>query len=243
MVKRINFYNNGDNFITALVAKLKSLGEPFTGIIGLDGRSDIYFLQRSSMKTAGVWYANAVVQAQLLTEDGLRVYTKNGEEIIISLDHLKADISNRLYYRYCEKWESLAKALQVDWDVLKSRKDTYTSTPRSSKNTEHYKSQDIVTETNDRNSTTEYQGFNSTAFQPQNKTTTGGSVHTTGDKDKNYEKTMTTQDGMDTIVHEYEGNGVDERIMERIRLRSNQIMEIMRKDIDKFLTLPIYRED
>ena len=242
MERRINFYNHGDNFITALVAKLKSLGAPFTGIIGLDGRSDIYFLQRSSMKTAGVWYGNAVVQAQLLTEDGLRVYA-NGEEVVISLDHLKADISNRLYYRYAEKWESLAKALQVDWDVLKSRKETYTSTPRSSKKTEHSKSQDITTETNDRNSTMEYQGFNSTAFQPQNKTTTGGSVHTTGSKDGNQETTTTTQDGTDTIVREYEGNNVDERIMERIRLRSNQIMEIMRKDIDKFLTLPIYRED
>ena len=242
MEKRINFYNHGDNFITALVEKLKSLGEPFTGIIGLDGMSDIYFLQRSSMKTAGVWYGNAVVQAQLLTEDGLRVYA-NGEEVIISLDHLKADISNRLYYRYAEKWESLAKALQVDWDVLKARKETYTSTPKSSKTTERKKSQDITTETNDRNSTTEYQGFNSTAFQPQNETTTGGSVHTTGSKDGNQETTTTTQDGTDTIVREYEGNGVDERIMERIRLRSNQIMEIMRKDIDKFLTLPIYRED
>lgn len=242
MIRRIEFYNHGDNFITALVAKLKSLGAPFTGIIGLDGRSDIYFLQRSSMKTAGVWYGSAVVQAQLLTEDGLRVYA-NGEEVVISLDHLKADISNRLYYRYAEKWESIAKALQVDWDVLKSRKEIHTSTPRSSKTMEHSKSQDITTTTDNRNSTTEYQGFNSTAFQPQNKVTTGGSVHTTGDKAGNQETTTTTQDGVDTIVREFEGNGVDERIMERIRLRSNQIMEIMRKDIDKFLTLPIYRED
>lgn len=242
MAKRIEFYNNGDNFITALVAKLKSLGAPFTSIIGLDGRSDIYFLQRSSLKTAGVWYGNAVVQEQLLTEDGSRVYA-DGKEVVISLDHLKADISNRLYYRFAERWESLAKALQVDWDVLKARKETYTSTPRSSKKTERSKSQDITTETNDRNSTTEYQGFNSTAFQPQNKVTTGGSVHTTGDKAGNQETTETTQDGTDTIVREFEGNGVDERIMERIRLRSNQIMEIMRKDIDKFLTLPIYRED
>lgn len=242
MAKRIEFYNHGDNFITALVAKLKNLGEPFAGILGLDGRSDIYFLQRSSLKTAGVWYGNALVQAQVLTEDGIHVYA-DGEEVFISLDDLKADIANRLYYRYCERWESLAKALQVDWDVLKARKETYTSTPKSSRTTERSKSQDITTTTEDMHSSTDYQGFNSTDYQPQTQTTTGGSVHTQGGKDGNQETTKVTQDGTDTVVREYEGNGVDERIRERIRLRSHQIREIRMSDIDKFLTLPIYREE
>ena len=92
-------------------------------------------------------------------------------------------------------------------------------------------------------SSTDYQGFNSTDYQPQTQTTTGGSVHTQGGKDGNQETTKVTQDGTDTVVREYEGNGVDERIRERIRLRSHQIREIRMSDIDKFLTLPIYREE
>lgn len=232
---RRDFYNNGDNFVKSLTTLLVSLGKPFTSLRGLSDLSYIYFNIHSPYKTPSAIFTSMRGYVYVFSYDGLKVYA-DGEEVVLDKD-VNDDIASHLYALYSEKWESRANALLIDYDLELAKKRNRKYTPRvitTNSNEAHSSNKSDV---NDSDSSRSVYGFNSSTAVPADETS--GASHSTGSSDGTSTNTVSYQ-GENNEEYTDTGGDVDARIRKRLRLRLNNIYEIIRNDIDKALTSPIY---
>lgn len=232
---RRDLYNNGDNFVKSLTTLLVSLGKPFTNLRGLSGLSYIYFNIHSPYKTPSDIFTSMQGYVYVLDSDGLKVYA-NGEEVVVDKD-VNDDIASHLYALYSEKWESRANALLIDYDLELAKKRNRKYTPRVTTTNSNEAHSSNKSDVNDSDSTRSVYGFNSATAVPADESS--GSSHSTGSSDGISTNTV-SYDGENNEDYTETGGDVDARIMKRLRLRLNNIYEIIRNDIDKALTSPIY---
>lgn len=235
---RRDFYNNGDNFVKSLTTLLVSLGKPFTNLRGLSDLSYIYFNIHSPYKTPSSIFTSMRGYVYVFSSEGLKVYA-NGEEVVLDKDlkDVNDDIASHLYALYSEKWESMANALLIEYDLELEKKRTRKYTPRVSTTNTNKQFSNTESEVKDADTTRSVYGFNSSTPVPSDESS--GSSHSTGYSDGMSVNTV-NYDGENTEEYTDTGGDVDERIMKRLRLRLNNIYEIIRNDIDKALTSPIY---
>jgi hypothetical protein len=167
--------------------------------------------------------------------DGLKVYA-NGEEVVVDKD-VNDDIASHLYSLYSEKWESMANALLIDYDLELAKKRKRTYTPRVTTTNHNDSYSNSTSNVNDSDTTRSVYGFNSDKAVPADESS--GSSHSTGSSIGGSTNKV-SYDGENNEEYTDTGGDVDARIMKRLRLRLNNIYEIIRNDIDKLLTSPIY---
>lgn len=235
---RRDFYNNGDNFVKSLTTLLVSLGKPFTNLRGLSDLSYIYFNIHSPYKTPSAIFTSMRGYVYVFSSDGLKVYA-DGEEVVLDKDlkDVNDDIASHLYALYSEKWESMANALLIEYDLELEKKRTRKYTPRVSTTNTNKQFSNTESEVKDADTTRSVYGFNSSTPVPSDESS--GSSHSTGYSDGMSVNTV-NYDGENTEEYTDTGGDVDDRIRKRLRLRLNNIYEIIRNDIDKALTSPIY---
>lgn len=233
MIRR-DFYNGGDNFVKSLTTLLVSLGKPFTSLRGLSDLSYIYFNIHSPYKTPSAIFSEAD-KVFVFDSDGLKVYA-DGETVVAEQD-VTDSIADHLFNLYSEKWESMANALLIDYDIElnKQRKKTYT--PRVITTSNNTASSSNKSDVNDSDSSRSVYGFNSSTAVPADESS--GSSHATGSSEGTSKNTV-SYEGQNEESTTETGGDVDSRIMRRLRLRLNNIYEIIMNDIDKALTSPIY---
>lgn len=234
-MKRRDFYNNGDNFVKSLTTLLVSLGKPFTNLRGLSDLSYSYFNIHSPYKTPSAIFTSMGGYVYVFDSDGLNVYA-NGEEVVVDKD-VNDDIASHLYALYSEKWESMANALLIDYnlELAKKRDRKYTPRVTTTNSNEAYSSN--KSDVDDSDTTRSVYGFNSATAVPADESS--GSSHSTGSSYGASTNTV-SYDGENNEYYTETGGDVDARIMKRLRLRLNNIYEIIMNDIDKALTSPIY---
>lgn len=235
---RRDFYNNGDNFVKSLTTLLVSLGKPFNNLRGLSDLSYIYFNIHSPYKTPSAIFTSMRGYVYVFSSDGLKVYA-DGEEVVLykDLKDVNDDIASHLYALYSEKWESMANALLIEYDLELEKKRTRKYTPRVSTTNTNKQFSNTESEVKDADTTRSVYGFNSSTPVPSDESS--GSSHSTGYSDGMSVNTV-NYDGDNTEEYTDTGGDVDARIRKRLRLRLNNIYEIIRNDIDKALTSPIY---
>jgi hypothetical protein len=234
-MKRRDFYNNGDNFVKLLTTLLVSLGKPFTNLRGLSDLSYSYFNIHSPYKTPSAIFTSMRGYVYVFDSDGLKVYA-NGEEVVADKD-VNDDIASHLYSLYSEKWESRANALLIDYDLELAKKRNRKYTPRVTTTNTNKNYSNTTSDVKDSDSTRSVYGFNSSTAVPADKSE--GSSHSEGYSDGMSTNTV-NYDGENNEEYTDTGGDVDARIRKRLRLRLNNIYEIIRNDIDKALTSPIY---
>ena len=232
---RRDFYNNGDNFVKSLTTLLVSLGKPFTSLRGLSDLSYIYFNIHSPYKTPSAIFTSMRGYVYVFSSDGLKVYA-NGEEVVLDKD-VNDDIASHLYSLYSEKWESMANALLIEYDLELEKKRTRKYTPRVTTTNVSSSYSNTTSDVNDSDSSRSVYGFNSSTPVPADESS--GSSHSKGHSDGMSNNTVSYQ-GENNEEYTDTGGDVDSRIMKRLRLRLNNIYEIIMNDIDKALTSPIY---
>ena len=235
---RRDFYNNGDNFVKSLTTLLVSLGKPFTSLRGLSDLSYIYFNIHSPYKTPSAIFTSMRGYVYVFSSDGLKVYA-DGEEVVLDKDvkDVNDDIASHLYALYSEKWESMANALLIEYDLELEKKRTRKYTPRVTTTNTNEAHSSNKSDVNDSDSTRSVYGFNSATAVPADESS--GSSHSTGSSDGTSTNTVSYQ-GENNEDYTETGGDVDSRIRKRLRLRLNNIYEIIMNDIDKALTSPIY---
>ena len=235
---RRDFYNNGDNFVKSLTTLLVSLGKPFTNLRGLSDLSYIYFNIHSPYKTPSAIFTSMRGYVYVFSSDGLKVYA-NDEEVVLDKDlkEVNDDIASHLYALYSEKWESMANALLIEYDLELEKKRTRKYTPRVTTTNVNSSYSNTTSDVNDSDSSRSVYGFNSSTPVPADESS--GSSHSTGYSDGMSVNTV-NYDGENNEEYTDTGGDVDSRIRKRLRLRLNNIYEIIRNDIDKALTSPIY---
>lgn len=234
-MKRRDFYNNGDNFVKSLTTLLVSLGKPFNILRGLSDLSYIYFNIHSPYKTPSAIFTSMQGYVYVFSFDGLKVYA-NGEEVVVDKD-VNDDIASHLYALYSEKWESMANALLIDYDLELEKKRTRKYTPRVTTTNTNEAHSSNKSDVNDSDSTRSVYGFNSATAVPADESS--GSSYSSGSSDGTSTNTV-KYEGENNEEYTDTGGDVDARIRKRLRLRLNNIYEIIRNDIDKALTSPIY---
>ena len=232
---RRDFYNNGDNFVKSLTTLLVSLGKPFTNLRGLSDLSYIYFNIHSPYKTPSAIFTSMRGYVYVFSSDGLKVYA-NGEEVVLDND-VNDDIASHLYALYSEKWESMANALLIEYDLELEKKRTRKYTPRVTTTNVNSSYSNTTSDVNDSDSSRSVYGFNSSTPVPADESS--GSSHSKGHSDGMSNNTVSYQ-GENNEEYTETGGDVDSRIRKRLRLRLNNIYEIIMNDIDKALTSPIY---
>lgn len=235
---RRDFYNNGDNFVKSLTTLLVSLGKPFTNLRGLSDLSYIYFNIHSPYKTPSAIFTSMKGYVYVFSSDGLKVYA-DGEEVVLDKDlkDVNDDIASHLYALYSEKWESMANALLIEYDLELEKKRTRKYTPRVTTTNISASYSNTTSDVNDSDSSRSVYGFNSAKAVPADESS--GSSHSKGSSNGGGSNTV-SYEGENNEEYTDTGGDVDSRIRKRLRLRLNNIYEIIRNDIDKALTSPIY---
>lgn len=233
-MKRIELYNNGNNFVQTLVDTIKQGDSILKSITGLDQLPDIYLLQHSGLRTTGSLLDIVRYAYQIKTEDDQPVYADGAQ--VIDTDSFNTEIATKILARYQDSWLSKFKALSVDYDVVLGTNTISNGTSSNKANTNT--STDRTTQITDADSTSSYQGFNSTDYSPQSKVQSGSTSHVTGNSEGNV--TSSSGEAKTDATVRVEGGDVDARIRSRLRLRDTKMLAIRMDDMDKFLTLPIY---
>lgn len=237
-MKRIELYNNGDNFMQTLVDTIKQGDSVLKSIIGLDQLPDIYLLQHSGLRTTGSLLDIVRYAYQIKTEDGQPVYADGAQ--VVDTEAFNEELTKKILARYQDTWESKFKALSVDYDIETMNQTTYRHEGTSSSTGVSKSDTDRTTKVSDNDNTSSYQGYNSTDFSPVSKTSGESTTNVSGSGDKNKTQTEGSSTSNNTGTTTYTGGDVDSRIRSRLRLRDTRRLSIIMEDLDDFLTLPIY---
>ena len=197
----------------------------------------------------------------------VKIMLKNGgteHDDHISLTNAQIHkLAELIWRKYGDAWDRTYDALIADYNPIHNydRDETITYDLEDG----HGASEDYVdTETEKRNTNLsasvtdatnelDVYGFNSTDPVPDSKQTTNSETVTSGDKDDNYTETSRTLEGKlldtkdGTVRTITKGNiGVTtsaQMVDEEVRLRmANQMRTILMRDVDAFLTQPIYND-
>lgn len=237
-MKRIELYNNGDNFMQTLIDSIRQRNSILNNIGGLDQLPDIYLLQHSGLRTTGSLLDIVRYAYQIKTEDDQPVYADGAQ--VIDTDAFNNEITKKILARYQDTWESKFKALSVDYDVERMNQTTYQHQGSSSSTGDSKSDTDRTTTVSDNDNTASYQGYNSSDFSPVSKTEGKSTTNVAGSGDKNKTHTEGSSTSNNTGTTTYTGGDVDSRIRSRLRLRDTRRLSIIMEDLDDFLTLPIY---
>ena len=169
--KLIEFWNHDDNFITALSSLLSPSAGTFLTKDFFDSLSSVYFLNHSGDKTSSKYLTRIVsITSAVCTSDGYPVYDSEGNIVVLNLNDFNAKVAKDLVVRFGNKWKSIDRLFQKDYDAFQSEAIEDTETPDITKSNTRTKSQNVTTKDTGSNSTT---------------STPSGSVHTETSDDGN----------------------------------------------------------
>lgn len=169
--KLIEFWNHDDNFITALTSLLSSEAGTFLTKDFFVSLSSVYFLNHSGDKISSKYLTRIVsLTSFVYTEDGYQVYDSEGNIIIIDLNDFNIKVAKDLIARFGNKWKSIDRLFQKDYDAFQSEAIEDTETPDITKSNTRTKSQNVTTKDTGSDSTT---------------STPSGSIHTETSDDGN----------------------------------------------------------
>ena len=153
--KLIEFWNHDDNFITALSSLFSSSTGTFLTKDFFDSLSSVYFLNHSGDKTSSKYLTRIVsITSAVCTSDGYQVYDSEGNIVVLNLNDFNAKVAKDLVARFGNKWKSIDRLFQKDYDAFQSEAIEDTETPDITKSNVRTKSQNVTTTDNGTDSTT-----------------------------------------------------------------------------------------
>lgn len=170
---------------------------------------------------------------KLVMNDGNIVSDRDTQEIWLS------DTANLIVMQYGDKWKADYDLITKQLDLVDYDKETKINTPNA-KTTYINKSHIRGTE-NSNNVETNVYGFNSTNPVPVSKTTNGDKQQDTFTTGTDEENTSTTEEsGTRKYETTHSGGAVTQRFQEYINFRKKTIVDIIIKDVDDMITIPLY---
>lgn len=153
--KLIEFWNHDDNFITALSSLFSSSTGTFLTKDFFDSLSSVYFLNHSGDKTSSKYLTRIVsITSAVCTSDGYPVYDSEGNIVVLNLNDFNAKVAKDLIARFGNKWKSIDRLFQKDYDAFQSEAIEDTETPDITKSNTRTKSQNVTTKDTGTDSTT-----------------------------------------------------------------------------------------
>jgi hypothetical protein len=153
--KLIEFWNHDDNFITALSSIFSSSAGTFLTKDFFDSLSSVYFLNHSGDKISSKYLTRIVsITSAVCTSDGYQVYDSEGNIVVLNLNDFNAKVAKDLVARFGNKWKSIDRLFQKDYDAFQSEAIEDTETPDITKSNTRTKSQNVTTKDTGTDSTT-----------------------------------------------------------------------------------------
>lgn len=196
-----------------------------------------YFKINSGEKTASP-SLEEMRSTIVLTEDNYLVENITlGDDITRIYEYL----AHIIVATYGDKWEATYNALTLKYDLKQYYNETKINTPNV-KITYQGKANVKTNVSSNSSVDNKVYGFDSgdTGAKSNSTTTNGSSETIENESDNNYERSSNEQ-GTRTTETSKNGGEVTERIKKYIELRKNTIVDIIIRDIDDLITIPIYQ--
>ena len=233
--------------ITGIFSAIQQIQDPDYDLELLDME---YILNHATAKKL------ATIVRIMLVKSG----TDAGDHLALSVYQIKK-LADLVYRRFGPGWQRVYDALTAEYNPIHNydRDETITyDTEDGHGASEDYadtdtekRSTDITSEVEDATTENDVYGFNSSTAVPDSKSTVNSSQHTTGLADDNVIERTHTLDGKlldtkeGTVRTQTKGNiGITtnmEMVSQEVQLRvSNQMRQILMRDLDSFITMPTY---